>query len=1116
EQALRVERGLFVAGPSVVFKWRAQEGWPVEYVSPNVASQFGYVPEEITSGKVPYSTIVHPDDIARVAAEVAAYSEQGVSSFEQSYRIAGADGRYRWIEDFTTVLRGLDGSITHYLGYLQDITERKRAEDFTQARLRLLVFAGSHSPDELLTATLDEAELLTGSSIGFYHLVEADQNTLSLHSWSTNTIRNMCSAEGSGGHYAVDQAGVWADCVRERRPLIHNDYASLPNRKGMPEGHAPVVREVVVPIFRGERIVAIIGVGNKTSNYDESDIGLISQLGDLSWDIAERMRVEENLRQMNERFSLSTRAASLGVWDWDLQKNELLWDDRMYELYGVRREDFAGAYEAWLQGIHPDDRAASDEISKQAQRGEREYDTEFRVVWPDGSIHYLKAYGQFVRDAAGKPLRMTGVNFDITERKQAEEALRREQALLNRIMVTSPVGIAVVNKDGQVTFANPQAEKIMGLSKEEITQRSYNAPGWHITAFDGGPLPDEELPFSRVMATGQPVFDVQHAIVWPDGRRVLLSINGAPLFDAQGAIEGVAFAMEDITERRQADETLRRSEHGLSEAQRIAHLGNWELDLEKNVLTWSDEIFRIFEIDPEKFGASYEAFLNAIHPEDRDMVNKAYTDSVKNKVPYDIVHRLQMPDGRIKYVNEKCETYYGADGTPIRSVGTVHDITERKQDELALLEQQAHSNSLLHLSRRLERAQSYAEILAAASDEVREQIGYRNLWVYLLSDDRQYFTALIGTGEDGSRSTAQDGAPRLTIAGDRMLEQIAEAKEIVIIEDAQTNDIVNREIVKKLGNRTIVNIPIILFDRHLGTVGVGTFGDEGVRVPSASEQKYLLAMSSHMAAALDRIYLLNERRKVEQEVQKLNRGLEQRVAERTEQLEAANKELESFSYSVSHDLRSPLRAIDGFSHILLEDYTDKLDEEGKRMLGIVRDNTTRMGHLIDDILKFSRSGRTEINAVEADMAALAREVLDELQLGVAKIANLRCEIGDLPPARCDRALMHQVFANLLSNAIKFSRKNETPTIEVGGAIQGDEIVYHVKDNGAGFDMQYADKLFGVFQRLHSVEEFEGTGIGLAIVKRIVTRHGGRVWAEGNVNEGATFYFSVPSSTRRNA
>ncbi|HEX8964291.1 MAG TPA: ATP-binding protein, partial [Rhodocyclaceae bacterium] len=251
---------------------------------------------------------------------------------------------------------------------------------------------------------------------------------------------------------------------------------------------------------------------------------------------------------------------------------------------------------------------------------------------------------------------------------------------------------------------------------------------------------------------------------------------------------------------------------------------------------------------------------------------------------------------------------------------------------------------------------------------------------------------------------------------------------------------------------------------------------------------------------------ITARKQAEDGIRRFNQELEQRVAQRTAQLEAANKELEAFSYSVSHDLRAPLRAIDGYSHILLEDYEGKLDDEGKRLLKSVRDSTGRMGQLIDDILEFSRTGRTQMAACAVDVAALAREVFEELAPPGGKA---RCEIGALPRAMGDRAMLRQVLVNLIANALKFSRSREAPLIEVGGDGEGREARYWVKDNGVGFDPAHADKLFGVFQRLHRPSEFEGTGIGLAIVKRIVGRHGGRVWAEGKPGEGATIGFTLP-------
>jgi signal transduction histidine kinase len=251
-----------------------------------------------------------------------------------------------------------------------------------------------------------------------------------------------------------------------------------------------------------------------------------------------------------------------------------------------------------------------------------------------------------------------------------------------------------------------------------------------------------------------------------------------------------------------------------------------------------------------------------------------------------------------------------------------------------------------------------------------------------------------------------------------------------------------------------------------------------------------------------------------EQVSRSHQSLEAQVAQRTKALEATNAELESFSYSVSHDLRAPLRAIHGFARILLEDHNAKLDPEAQRLLGVIDQNTRRMGQLIDDLLAFSRLGRTDLATGPVDMKALAQLVADEVQRGEAdRNGSLEITIDPLPPARGDRGLLRQVMSNLLQNAAKFTRGSPSARIEVGSRPDHGQTVYFVKDNGAGFDARYSDKLFGVFQRLHSTEQFDGTGVGLAIVKRIVQRHGGRVWAEGAVHQGATFYFTLPGEER---
>ncbi len=338
--------------------------------------------------------------------------------------------------------------------------------------------------------------------------------------------------------------------------------------------------------------------------------------------------------------------------------------------------------------------------------------------------------------------------------------------------------------------------------------------------------------------------------------------------------------------------------------------------------------------------------------------------------------------------------------------------------------------------------------------------------------------------------SAASGVPHVLRSGEpELYPEVSDAMWRTGAQDAERQQIMR-------GMSSVMIVPLVVQGRILGAI---TFvSAESRRHYAADDLDLAQNLARPAALAIDNARLYRQ-------VQRLNDSLERRA----ERLEAANKELEAFAYSVSHDLRSPLRAIDGFSRILVEDYSDQLDEEAHHYLGLVRDNAQQMGELIDDLLALSRLGRQALTKQSIEPRTLVDQALDDLA-HEHEGREVEIVVADLPACQCDPVLVRQVYVNLLSNALKFTRHCEHARIEIGSLEKDGYTAYYVKDNGVGFDMQYSAKLFGVFQRLHRAEDYEGTGAGLAIVQRIIHRHGGRVWAEARPNEGASFYFTLPA------
>ncbi|MBN2349047.1 MAG: PAS domain S-box protein [Bacteroidales bacterium] len=633
----------------------------------------------------------------------------------------------------------------------------------------------------------------------------------------------------------------------------------------------------------------------------------------------------------------------------------------------------------------------------------------------------------------------------------------------------------------------------------------------------------------------------------------------------------LGFILTDEERRNVAVTELKNNEALLNETQKLAKLGGWEYIVATKELIWTDEVYSIYEIKKEKGLSLFEMSISGFSPQDRKILESAFSELLENGTPYNLEFPMNTFKNRLIWIQTSARPVYSR-GKIVRVSGNIKDITERKHASEALQTSEAKFRALVEQSltgiyilqpdRFLYVNHQFTEIFGYSRAEILSGMGPRDLIIeediqMVVNNIQQRISGKIkslryvarGKHKNGSTIWIEIHGSNLDIDRESVIagtilditeqkkteERIQKSEEkyrqivetanegIWVIDEHSNTSFVNQKMAEILGYTVNEMLNKSLYDfmdkQEIDTAEInvekrkhGVSEEHEFKFNRKDGQPVWVLINTvpltsnrdAYTGALAMVTDITSRKKTEEELAEYRNHLELLVQQKT-------KDLEAFTYSVSHDLKAPLRAISGFSDILLEDYIGKMDNEAVRLLKIIISNADKMRLLIDDLLEFSRLGKKEIHAANIPTNKLIDEIKSEFEQELQN-RNVQWDIEKLPEIIGDHSMVKQIFVNLISNAIKFTRKRKNTLIKIGCEKEGENNVFFVSDNGVGFDMNYVDKIFQVFHRLHSLDEFEGSGVGLAIVHRIILKHGGKIWAEGEINKGATIKFIIKTKS----
>lgn len=1019
-----------------------------------------------------------------------------------------------------------------------DITEQRAAEE-TLRRVNRTLRAMNHSTEALMKAT-DEAAMLqqvcdTVVNMGGYRMAwvgfaedDADK-----------TVRPIAQAGFEEGY--LGRAHIsWADVERGRGPTgrairtgnvtvcqdITRDPQLSPWRDdALARGYNA---SISLPLRRGDKTFGAITIYAAEPNaFDEREKNLLEELGNnLSYAINTlRERAERQRAEQEWKATFDTVSDSVMLLDEDFRIRRA--NRATGELLGIDPNAIVGRH--CYEVMHGKDRPIDSCQMRRMLATGKEQRWDLEDPWLGKVFDVVVT--PFQPDPAA-PAGCIHVIHDITAHKQAQEKLRKASLYARTLLEASLDPLVTISREGVITDVNEATERITGCSREQLI-------GSDFCDYFSDPE-DARRGYREVFTRGQ-VRDYPLAVRHTSGSLTQVLYNASVFRNEAGEIEGVFAAARDVTELKRVEAELRKLNEELEQRvqDRTAELQaifdtvpiglSITNDLEGRHIRGNPELARMLgarsgselsKYDPEC--PPYQVFQEGRELETHELPMQR---AARGEFITGCLLDIQPSGGELLSVHASTAPLFDKDGNPRGAVGAFADITPQKHAEEALRESERS------VRRKLE------SILSPEGDTT--QLRIRDLLdtqaIQLLMEDSYQLThipmwLLNLKGEILAGVGWQDICMKFHRVNPATCANCRES-DLELTKGVEPGQF---RLYKCKNNIWDVVTPVMLRDRHLGNLYSGQFffADEPLdlalfqaqaRRYGFDEKEYLAALQR--APRLTRDQVNNALRLFVRFAEMLSQlsysGIKlarsMTDANRANALlEATNKELESFNYAVAHDLRAPLRHIQGFANILTEETEAGLDETSRRHLKLIGESVQHMERLLEDLLALSRLGRRDLIVQVCDLNELLAEVIEELR-AEQNGRNVEWRVGKLPVVECDRGLMKQVMVNLLRNALKFSRPRDPAVIEVGETTADGETTFFVRDNGVGFDMKYVDKLFGIFQRLHRQQDFEGNGVGLAIVERIIHRHGGSVWAEGVPDEGATFYFRLqPALAGRNA